>query len=329
MCTSVTLTTADQVHLLARTMDFTFQLDGEVLLHPRMYQWMSEADGREHRGPYAFIGMGRQFKNALFADGVNEKGLSCAALYFPGYAVYEKEPKDNHDNIAPHEFVTWVLSNCASLEDVKAALSSLAIVEREVKLLGTVTPLHWILSDRSGRSIVVEPAVDGIQVHDNPVGVMTNSPEFTWHLTNLRNYIGLRPGQCTAKKLGELTLSAFGEGSGLAGLPGDFTPPSRFVRTAYLKEHMKPVSSETEGVSAAFHILSNMNIPKGIVITEQGEDDYTQYTAAMCSHSGSYYYHHYQNRQIQKVCLFQEDLDRKELKSFPANAEEAIHSLQS
>ncbi|ASB91411.1 choloylglycine hydrolase family protein [Bacillus sonorensis] len=328
MCTSLTLTTADQMQVLARTMDFAFQLDGEVLLHPRMFQWTSEADGKEHKAPYAFIGMGRRFKNALFADGVNEKGLSCAALYFPGYAVYETEAKEDRKNIAPHEFVTWVLSSCRNLDDVKDAVSSLAIVEREVKLLGTVTPLHWILADRSGKSIVVEPVEDGIQVHDNPVGVMTNSPDFPWHLTNLRNYIGLRPGQFTAKKLGELTLSAFGEGSGLAGLPGDFTPPSRFVRAAYLKEHIKPVSGETEGVAAAFHILSNMNIPKGIVITEQGEDDYTQYTAAMCNHTGTYYYHHYQNRQIQKVCLFHEDLDQPELKSFPARAEEAIHSLQ-
>ncbi|QHZ45033.1 choloylglycine hydrolase family protein [Bacillus sp. NSP9.1] len=329
MCTSMTLATASREHLLARTMDFAFQLDGEVLLHPRHYKWKSEADGKEHEGGYAFIGMGRKLNNALFADGVNEKGLACAALYFPGYAVYEKEAQDQYHNIAPHEFVTWVLSQCRDVEEVKKAAASLAIVEREVALLKTVTPLHWILSDGSGRSIVVEPTAAGTQIHDNPVGVLTNSPEFPWHLTNLRNYIGLRPGQFTAKKVGKLTLSAFGQGSGLAGLPGDFTPPSRFVRAAYLKEHIKPVSGETEGVSAAFHILSNMNIPKGIVITEQGEDDYTQYTAVMCSETCSYYYHHYQNRQIQKVCLLDEDLDQRELKSFPANHEEAIHSLQS
>ncbi|WFA05168.1 MULTISPECIES: choloylglycine hydrolase family protein [Bacillus] len=329
MCTSMTLATASQEHLLARTMDFAFQLDGEVLLHPRHYKWKSEADGKEHEGGYAFIGMGRKLNNALFADGVNEKGLACAALYFPGYAVYEKEAQDQYHNIAPHEFVTWVLSQCRDVEEVKKAAASLAIVEREVALLKTVTPLHWILSDGSGHSIVVEPTAAGIQIHDNPVGVLTNSPEFPWHLTNLRNYIGLRPGQFTAKKVGKLTLSAFGQGSGLAGLPGDFTPPSRFVRAAYLKEHIKPVSGETEGVSAAFHILSNMNIPKGIVITEQGEDDYTQYTAVMCSETCSYYYHHYQNRQIQKVCLLDEDLDQRELKSFPANHEEAVHSLQS
>ncbi|MBZ5215258.1 choloylglycine hydrolase family protein [Bacillus paralicheniformis] len=329
MCTSITLTTAGREHLLARTMDFDFELNGEVLLHPRRYKWKSEADGSEHAGRYAFIGMGRRLNNALFADGVNEKGLSCAALYFPDYAVYESETKEQCRNLAPHEFVTWVLSECGDLEEVKKAAVSVNIVEREVSLLSTVTPLHWLLTDRSGASIVVEPAAGGIQIHDNPVGVLTNSPDFPWHLTNLRNYIGLQPGQFAAKKMGDLTLSAFGQGSGLSGLPGDFTPPSRFVRSAVLKEHMKPVSNETEGVSAAFHILSNMNIPKGIVMTDNGEDDYTQYTAVMCSETCSYYFHHYQNRQIQKVCILQEDLDSNEIKAFPPKQEETFHSLQS
>lgn len=162
MCTSITLTTAGREHLLARTMDFDFELNGEVLLHPRRYKWKSEADGSEHAGRYAFIGMGRRLNNALFADGVNEKGLSCAALYFPDYAVYESETKEQCRNLAPHEFVTWVLSECDDLEEVKKAAVSVNIVEREVSLLGTVTPLHWLLTDRSGASIVVEPAAGGI-----------------------------------------------------------------------------------------------------------------------------------------------------------------------
>ncbi|NPC94661.1 choloylglycine hydrolase family protein [Bacillus sp. WMMC1349] len=327
MCTSMTLTTASEEHLLARTMDFSFQLNGQVLLQPRHYQWESEVDGKVHESSYAFIGMGRKLQNTLFADGVNEKGLACAALYFPGYAVYEKTLKEHHDHIAPHEFVTWALSMCCDIKDVKKAVDSISIVEKEVELLKTLTPLHWILSDRTGQSIVIEPTAAGIQIYDNPVGVLTNSPEFPWHLTNLRNYIGLRPEQHHTKTLGELKLSAFGQGSGSAGLPGDFTPPSRFVRTTYLKEHIKPVSGERNGVSAAFHILANMNIPKGIVITDQGEDDYTQYTAAMCNETCSYYYHLYQNRQIQKVCLYDEDLDASEIKLFSARHEEAVHSL--
>ncbi len=83
--------------------------------------------------------------------------------------------------------------------------------------------------------------------------------------------------------MGGLTLSAFGQGSGTVGLPGDYTPPSRFVRAVFLKEHLETAADETKGVSAAFQLLANMAIPKGAVITEEDEIDYTQYTSVMCA----------------------------------------------
>ncbi|POI14810.1 linear amide C-N hydrolase [Bacillus velezensis] len=327
MCTSLTLKTTDGNHLLARTMDFAFQLGTDVVLYPRQYSWKSEADGRMHKTKYAFIGMGRNLGNVLFADGVNEKGLSCATLYFPGFAGYEKAEREGTCHIAPHEFVTWALSNCESLGDIKEKLSMLTIVEKKLMLLDTVLPLHWILSDRTGGCIVIEPTPEGMKVYDNKPGVMTNSPEFPWHVTNLRHYIGIRPQQSESKTLGGMTLTAFGQGSGTIGLPGDYTPPSRFIRAAYLKEHLEPVAHETDGVTAAFHVLSNVNIPKGAVITEENEIDYTQYTSVMCCDTGNYYFHLYDNRQIHKVSLFHEDLDRPEPKVFAAAAEQNIQEL--
>lgn len=327
MCTSLTLETADRNHLLARTMDFAFQLGTEVILYPRRYNWKSEADGKVHQTQYAFIGMGRKLGNILFADGVNESGLSCATLYFMGYAEYEKTIRGDGVHIAPHEFVTWALSACKSLEDVKEKIHSLTIVEKKLDLLDTVLPLHWILSDRTGRSLTIEPRADGIKIYDNQPGVMTNSPDFLWHVSNLRQYIGIRPKQFESKEMGGLTLSAFGQGSGTVGLPGDYTPPSRFVRAVFLKEHLETAADETKGVSAAFQLLANMAIPKGAVITEEDEIDYTQYTSVMCSDTGNYYFHHYDNRQIQKVSLFHEDLDCLEPKVFSAKAEENILEL--
>ncbi|PRP50842.1 linear amide C-N hydrolase [Bacillus halotolerans] len=327
MCTSLTLETADCKHVLARTMDFAFQLGTEVILYPRRYSWNSEADGKAHQTQYAFIGMGRKLGNILFADGVNENGLSCAALYFPGYAEYEKTIREDIVHIAPHEFVTWALSVCKSLDDVKEKIRSLTIVEKKLDLLDTVLPLHWILSDRTGRSLTIEPRADGLKVYDNQPGVMTNSPDFIWHVTNLQQYTGIRPKQLESKEMGGLALSAFGQGLGTVGLPGDYTPPSRFVRAVYLKEHLVPAADETKGVTAALQILANMTIPKGAVITEKDEIHYTQYTSVMCNDTGNYYFHHYDNRQIQKVNLFHEDLDCLEPKVFSAKAEESIHEL--
>ena len=73
--------------------------------------------------------------------------------------------------------------------------------------------------------------VDG-QAHfyENRLGVLTNSPGFEWQMTNLCNYVNLHGGSAPGQSLDSVALAPFGAGSGMLGLPGDVTPPSRFVR---------------------------------------------------------------------------------------------------
>ena len=54
--------------------------------------------------------------------------------------------------------------------------------------------LHWIISDKSG-SITVESMKDGLHIHENPVGVLTNNPPFEQQMFMLNNYMGLSPKQ--------------------------------------------------------------------------------------------------------------------------------------
>lgn len=72
-----------------------------------------------------------------------------------------------------------------------------------------------------------------------------------------------------------------------------------------------------EGISAVVHILSNCEVPKGEVITEEGILDNTIYTTTMCMESGTYYYHIYDCRQITSIHLFDENLDSEEIKTYP------------
>lgn len=328
MCTSLTLKTKDGYNLLGRTMDFGMAFNQSVHLIPRNFTWMNIPDKKEKKTKYALVGMAVVTDNhPVLADGVNEKGLTCATLYFPGFAEYEKENVDNKDNIAPYDFVLWALSQFRNLEEVKEALKNIEIVDKSLSLLNLTPPLHWILSDKSGKSIVIEKTKNGIEAFDNPVGVMANSPNFEWHLNNLRQYIGLRPKQLDSSKIESLSLSAFGQGSGTFGLPGDFTPPSRFVRATYLKNNITQINNEIEGVTGLFHILSNCAVPKGAVVMIEGNEDNTIYTSAMCSESGTYYYNTYENHQISAVSLFNEDLDANSIKAFPTTTTQVINNI--
>lgn len=313
MCTSLTLTTKNQVNTLARTMDFAFLLDPELIFIPRKFPLVSEVDQTERSVNYAMMGIGRNLGTYIFADGLNETGLACASLYFPGYAEYNDSAIPGKTNLAPHEIVGWLLTNFSTLEEVKAAIPQLNIVSTPLKLMNVITPLHWIITDKTGNTIVIEPMKGGIMIHDNPLGVMTNSPDFNWHLTNIRNYIGVSPNKTGPIQLNGMTFSPFGAGAGSFGLPGDFTPPSRFLRALFGREAINPINNEEECISAAFHILASVDIPKGSVITDDGID-FTQYTACMVCNTGTYYYKTYDNNQIARACLFNEDFEAKDPK---------------
>lgn len=323
MCTSLTLKTKDNCHFLGRTMDFAMDFNQCPLFIPRKYPINNFINDSIYKTKYAVLGMGTILnKTPILADGLNEEGLACATLYLPGFAKYDETTEKNTFGIAPYDFILWILSNFKSINEVKFYLDKIRIIDKELSLLKITPPLHWILTDKSGNSIVIEKTEKEMNVFDNPVGVMTNSPDFKWHLTNLRQYISINPSQHKDTIWNGLNLSPFSQGTGTFGLPGDFTPPSRFIRAAFLKNNLTHIDNEHDGVTGIFHILSSCNIPKGIVLKDDKSEDFTIYTSSMCVETGNYYYSTYENRQIIKLSLFNEDLNSKKIKQFLYKREE-------
>lgn len=326
MCTSLTLKTNSNGNLMARTMDFAYYFGAVPIFIPRNFEWRS-VTGKKFKGIFSFLGMGVKNDNYTFCDGVNEKGLICATLYFPKMASYKKENRRKTYNLAPHEVVQWALSNFTTITEVKEACNQLNIVKEKFDLLGIILPLHWIFTDLSGKSIVVEPTNQGLIVYDNPIGVMTNSPEFCWHITNLNNFSGIRSKQSTGITTGGIQLESLSQGNGAWGLPGDFTSTSRFVKTVFLKESIEIEDYENAGIEAAFHILEGVSIPKGCVVTSADSVNYTQFISVFSSEERALYFSLYNNRQINKVALLENDLNSAEPKIYDVQAKQAIETI--
>ncbi|MGH6866790.1 MAG: linear amide C-N hydrolase [Methyloceanibacter sp.] len=87
---------------------------------------------------------------------------------------------------------------------------------------------------------MVEPVDGTLKVHDAPLGVMTNAPAYDWQMTNLANNVYFSVNDIESAKVGDIKVEALGAGSGLLGLPGDFTPPSRFVRPPSTASRRRP-----------------------------------------------------------------------------------------
>ncbi|NYT67168.1 linear amide C-N hydrolase [Pusillimonas noertemannii] len=321
-CTSFLIRSTDGGAVYGRTMEFGFELESRAMVIPRAYKLSSTGpDGKpamSWTGKYAAVGLNALGLTAL-VDGMNEKGLAGGVLYFPGYAGYADPAKaDPAKSLAPWDFLTWALTNHATVAEVKAALSDVAVINVIQEALKIAPPLHYTLHDATGASLVIEPIDGKLKVYDNPLGVMTNSPSFDWHLTNLSNYVKLSSVNAPPLKVGGVTIPPLGQGSGLLGIPGDGTPPSRFVRALGYTLSAEPVASGPQSVRLAEHIVNNFDIPKGWVRDkDQGSEplEYTQWSSVADLSNRSYYVKTYDDPVLRGIDLKTVDLDAKEVLS--------------
>ncbi|GAA3650036.1 choloylglycine hydrolase family protein [Asaccharospora irregularis] len=303
MCTAITLQSMQGENFFGRTMDFSHPIEPGIYIIPKNYKWRSLITPKKYVDSYSFICMGQETDGMLgFFDGVNEQGFAAAVLYFAGCAYYDL-PVDNKEQIASLDFLHYILGRCSCVDDLKSLLKNVRIVGIQDPVTKTSAPLHWIATDKSGKCVVIEQTKTGLEVINNPIGVMANSPGFNWHMTNLRNYIDVSVNQPKEVYWGNVSLTPFGQGGGTLHLPGGFTSPERFVRTAFIKTHVTIPKTKSQTLMTCFNIMNGVFIPKGIVITDKGSDDYTKYISFMNTNTCEYYFKTYENNQIIKVCL--------------------------
>jgi choloylglycine hydrolase len=337
-CTGIELKSQDNVFINGRTLEFGIPIDVNIMVIPRNFVFVGTlpdgTNGMSYTTKYAIVG-GSLDNGTEVQDGLNETGLSVGTFYFPGYAGYAPVTDANKANgVSPLQFPTWLLSQFSTVDQIKAALntvsnasSNIVIVPTVFPAWGIVPPLHYVVYDKTGHSIVIEPINGKLVVYDNPLGVMANSPTFDWHMTNLRNYINLSPINVSPVNVNGTDLQQFSQGSGMHGLPGDFTSPSRFVRAAFFTATSLPQPNAKQEVLEAFHILNQFDIPRGAVRNvENGKvaPEYTMFTVVKDPENLAYYYKSYQNQDISVVYLKSFDLGGTTIKVFNANAGQTI-----
>ena len=312
MCTAITYNTKN--HYFGRNLDLEYSYKETVTITPRNYEFKFRKV-KELKNHYAIIGMAYIANNyPLYYDAINEKGLGMAGLNFPGNADY-KEEKENMNNIAPFEFIPYVLSQCSNIEEVKKLLQNTNIAQINFSDELPASPLHWIISDKE-LSITVESVKDGLKIHDNPVGVLTNNPTFDIQMFNLNNYMNLSTEPPINNFSEKLNLETYSRGMGAIGLPGDLSSASRFVKATFTKMNSISGDSESESISQFFHILESVYQQRGCV--HMGDDKYeiTIYSSCCNMDKGIYYYKTYENSQITGIDMYKENLDSNELISY-------------
>lgn len=313
MCTAATYQTK---HLyFGRNLDLEYSYEESVTVTPRNYPLVFRhvAPLQSH---YAMIGMSYVKEGyPLYYEATNEKGLSMAGLNFVGNAVYQPL-REGKDNITSFEFIPWLLGQCDCLKDVRQLLDRLNLTTTPFSAELPPAQLHWIIANREG-CIVVESMADGLHIHDDPAGVLTNNPPFPYQMQNLCNYMSLSPHPPANHFCQSLKLEPYSRGMGAMGLPGDCSSTSRFVKAAFTRLNSNSGDSELESVSQFFHILGSVAMPRGCVCMGQGKFEVTVYTCCCNADTGVYYYTTYENGGLTAVDMHREDLEGAALRSYP------------
>ncbi len=309
-CSSFSWETKDGRHLLGRTYDQFGDLAANRVIGVPPGAGCSPSlhpEGTAPSGRYAYTGMAvLGFGEPILVDGVNAAGLMGALLHYPEYAVYPKKAEPEKTAVHPGRLLAWLLCRCAGVREAVEAMDAITLVDEPIQ--GKPLPAHYILSDKTGETLVIEPDAGGVHIHRNTIGVLTNSPDYRWHRTNLRNFVGVTNLPKAPRTIAGHEIREFGERlGGGTGLPGDYSSPSRFVRMAFMKEYAVRGENEVDGVSRMFRTFAMVDIPEGLA---KGDPDYEVYeqtlcTSVLCAESGLYYFAPAQNRRISAVRLLE------------------------
>lgn len=278
-CTTILVTDTSGRAYHGRTLEFSVLLPMDMTYFPAGTKVISSTPagnrGLTFDTKYSILGMSYPVlpsaKQVTFVEGINDQGVSFSANWLTG----TDSPAVGQDGariLAASDFGAWVLGNFKSVEEVKEAMGNgqseiwvpVSPLDPKAPL-----PLHYAINDKTGNSIVVEFTDGKANVYDNPVGVLTNGPDFPWHLKNLQNYTFTNVDKNTGQ-LGKLKLATQDGGIALTALPSAQTSQGRFVKAAFYANYVRKAKTSDEAVVTLAHLMNNFDRPYDLTADEAG-----------------------------------------------------------
>lgn len=320
MCTAISFNAYN--HYFGRNLDLEKHYDESVVITPRNYEVRYKSGERE-RKHFAYIGTATVIDGCpLYYDATNEHGLSIAGLNFVGNAYLNERSEFNKINLAPYELIPYILGKCKNVKDSIEVLKCINLIDIRFRDELPNSELHWLICDKY-ESITFECMVEGMKIHKNSVGVLTNNPPFEFHMMNLNNYMSISISDPENQFSDKISLNRYSRGMGGLGLPGDYSSVSRFIKACFIKLNSVIPKTEIESVGQMFHILSSVEHPEGSVMVGD-KYERTQYSSCCNTDKGIYYYKTYNNSQITAVSMHNENLENDNIVIYKMKFEENV-----
>ena len=222
-------------------------------------------------------------------EGINSAGLSGSLNMKPDSDLPVLTEDQYSTAINWALLIEWALSTCSSVKEIKATIDNISLWTIGLPVY-SLSNFHFIFYDTTGDCVVVEASENKLHVIDNVTGVLTNAPDFKWHLTNLNNYTHLTNMDVSStNQLGGLSLNQPDTGITAAALPSSETSVGRFVRAVFYTSYVLKEDSPHKAIIELSHIMNKFDRPKNMTVStvgegKQGEEsrlesEYTEWTA--------------------------------------------------
>lgn len=281
MCTSLLYFDANERAYLGRTLELSLDLPYQVAFFPKELPVSSEVKGHPKLSwtmrhtviavtmPISPSTLGKAFGSAdlKIVEGLNDAGLTFSVQSYSQTSGPQEPFDSTHPALSAADLGTFILGQFSSVAEVKAALTDMPIVLESIAILGGLKmPFHYSVHDATGASLVIEFHHGVRTIYENPVGVLTNAPQFSWHLTNLNNYTFLTNIDRSKARFLDYEVEQPGSGIAKAGLPGTDTSVDRFIRAVFYAQFAEKQSDPDRAVQMVAHIMNNFDRPRGITI---------------------------------------------------------------
>ena len=190
-------------------------------------------------------------------EGMNEKGLVVNSLFCRG-AVYNNDSNKDMPSMSLAVFPGWLLDMNATTDEVIEVLRNRNFsIGGATFDGGTVSALHWGITDATGKSAIVEFDNGEINIYEGQdIPVLTNLPSFP-AINAINDY--------------------WVEIGGVHMLPGTVTSPDRFVRGSFFNKNVVNTNDFREGFAIIRSIMANVSVPFHYTVETSPEVSSTQW----------------------------------------------------
>lgn len=287
-CSRILYVGEDSLRIVGRSLDWKTPIPTNLYVYPRGMAKVGNVGDNVVKWTSRYGSIYAVGYDGGVTEGMNEMGLAINGLFCKG-TVYNNDSTAGRPGMSLAVFVAWLLDmNATTPEVVKVLKEHNFDISGATFDGGTVSALHWGITDAQGRSAILEFDHGAIKVYEGEdMKAMTNDPPYP-----------------EMQAINEYWIKVGGENM----LPGTVKSPDRFVRGYFFDGHVEKTADSDLGLAIIRSILVNVSVPYTYSIEGEPNVSSTQWRSFANLRDRLYYFDIVTNPGIYYIDLKKCDL---------------------